>query len=161
MCDRQTQSRVALQRSFIDAIALPLFSSATRLMPNLAPVLRQLKENRRALDQLTDTELLAKVSPLPCYSPGSPMSAQAFVTEKTSTCGRERKFIFNQLRERASCASFPLVTVAALVSLWQVESIKALRADRAAAAAAATSPAGNSETETATAADGPSAPLDR
>ena len=159
MCDRRTQSRVALQRSFIDAIALPLFSSATRLMPNLAPVLRQLKENRLALDNLTDAELLAKVSL--CYSPRLPMSAQAFVTEKTSTCGRERKFIFNQLRERASRAAFPLVTVAALVSLWQVESIKALRADRAAAAAAATSPAGNSETETATAADGPSAPLDR
>ena len=65
MCDRQTQSRVALQRSFIDAVALPLFTAAARLMPSLSSLLLQLEENRRALDHLTDTELLAKVRPGP------------------------------------------------------------------------------------------------
>ena len=61
MCDRAAQSRVALQRGFVDAVAAPLFCAAARLLPGLAPAVRQMEENRRAMEGLTDADLLAQV----------------------------------------------------------------------------------------------------
>jgi hypothetical protein len=63
MCDRTTQSRVGLQRGFIDVVAAPLFRVAARLLPGTAPLLQQLEDNRRALDRFTDADMLAQVPP--------------------------------------------------------------------------------------------------
>jgi hypothetical protein len=63
MCDRGRQSRVALQRGFVDAVAAPLFRAAARLLPGLAPAVRQLEENRRAMDALDDAALLRQAQP--------------------------------------------------------------------------------------------------
>ena len=65
MCDRASQSRVALQRGFVDAVAGPLFRAAARLLPGLAPAVRQLEENRAAMAALTDAELLEEVRTIP------------------------------------------------------------------------------------------------
>jgi hypothetical protein len=68
MCDRTTQSRVGLQRGFVDVIAAPLFRVAAQLLPGMAPLLQQLEDNRRALDRFTDANMLAQVPP-PVSSP--------------------------------------------------------------------------------------------
>jgi hypothetical protein len=73
MCDRHRQSRVALQRGFVDAVAAPLFRAAARLLPGLAPAVRQIEENRRAMEGLDDAALLAQVCtpPRPCALPAA------------------------------------------------------------------------------------------
>ena len=70
MCDRASQSRVALQRGFVDAVAGPFFRAAARLLPGLAPAVRQLEENRAAMEALSDARLLSEV----CF--GAPARAE-------------------------------------------------------------------------------------
>jgi hypothetical protein len=57
-CDRHTQSRVALQRGFIDFVCLKLFAPLARAFPAAgAPLLAQLHANRAAWACCTDAEL--------------------------------------------------------------------------------------------------------
>ena len=61
MCDRGAQSRVALQRGFIDGVVAPLLRGMAQLHPGLRPQLEQLEANRRRWDDYTDEALLAEV----------------------------------------------------------------------------------------------------
>jgi len=82
MCDRTAQSRVRLQRGFVDSVAAPLFRVAARLLPGMAPLLQQLEDNRRALDRLTDADMLAQVPP---YCAGPVSSRNDYLVVQTST----------------------------------------------------------------------------
>jgi hypothetical protein len=64
MCDRGAQSRVALQRGFIDGVVAPLLRGMAELRPGLRPQLEQLEANRRRWDDYTDEALLAEVEDL-------------------------------------------------------------------------------------------------
>ena len=61
MCDRLTQSRVALQRGFIDNVVAPMMVIMAELHPGLQPQLEQLRANRRQWDEYTDETLVAEV----------------------------------------------------------------------------------------------------
>ena len=61
MCDRTTQSRVGLQKGFIDFVAGPFHRAVAQQLPGLAPLVRQMEENRRAWDEVTDESLVEEV----------------------------------------------------------------------------------------------------
>ena len=61
MCDRTTQSRVGLQKGFIDFVAGPFHRAVAQQLPGLAPLVLQMEENRLAWDNLTDEKLLFEV----------------------------------------------------------------------------------------------------
>jgi hypothetical protein len=61
MCDRTTQSRVGLQKGFIDSVAGPFHRAVAQQLPGLAPLVRQMEENRRAWDEVTDGSLVEEV----------------------------------------------------------------------------------------------------
>ena len=61
MCDRSTQSRVGLQKGFIDFVAGPFHRAVAQQLPGLAPLVRQMEENRRAWDEVTDESLVEEV----------------------------------------------------------------------------------------------------
>ena len=62
MCDRRAQSRVALQRGFVDGVVAPFLRGMAELHPGLRPHLAQLEENRRRWDGYTDEALVREVA---------------------------------------------------------------------------------------------------
>jgi hypothetical protein len=79
MCDRSAQSRVALQRGFIDGVVAPLLRGMTELHPGLRPQLEQLEANRRRWDDYTDEALLAEVEDSELQRPHIALSAASAV----------------------------------------------------------------------------------
>lgn len=58
MCDRNTQGRVASQKGFVDFVIGPFYGQVAQLLPELEPVLSQIKINRAAWDAYDDKMLM-------------------------------------------------------------------------------------------------------
>lgn len=61
MCDRSTQSRVAVQKGIIEYIVAPFCALLAQALPQLAEPFSQLEVNRRLWDACDDTQLLREV----------------------------------------------------------------------------------------------------
>ena len=74
ICDRAAQTRVGIQRGFIDGVAGPLFRAAARLLPGLAPLPAQIARPAPP----------APNPPSPPYPPARPPELLPLVTEPLS-----------------------------------------------------------------------------
>jgi len=68
MCDRETQSRVGMQKGFIDFVIGPFFAKLETAYPGLAPCVDNMRSNRVEWDSYTDERLLAEVDDQARYS---------------------------------------------------------------------------------------------
>eukprot|EP00286_Rhodomonas_abbreviata_P026452 CAMPEP_0181306350 /NCGR_PEP_ID=MMETSP1101-20121128/10249_1 /TAXON_ID=46948 /ORGANISM="Rhodomonas abbreviata, Strain Caron Lab Isolate" /LENGTH=945 /DNA_ID=CAMNT_0023412393 /DNA_START=482 /DNA_END=3319 /DNA_ORIENTATION=+ len=61
MCDRDTQSRVALQKGFIDFVIGPFYKAVGTVFPAMAHVFGQIQVNRSAWDDYDDSKLVGEL----------------------------------------------------------------------------------------------------
>ena len=59
-CNRETQSRVELQKGFIDFVCEPFFTELASVHPLCAPLLAQMHANREAWETYSDDRLLSE-----------------------------------------------------------------------------------------------------
>mmetsp|Transcript_19184 Transcript_19184/g.45686 ORF Transcript_19184/g.45686 Transcript_19184/m.45686 type:complete len:171 (+) Transcript_19184:1-513(+) len=86
MCDRDSQSRVGMQKGFIDFVIGPFFCKMEAVYPGLAPCVEHMRVNRATWDRYTDEMLLAEVDDKARYSflPSPPVSQSTFLTQAAS-----------------------------------------------------------------------------
>jgi hypothetical protein len=101
-CDRRTQSRVALQRGFIDFVCLKLFAPLARAFPAAgAPLLAQLHANRAAWARCTDAELALARDWRDPAAPDQPAAGGGGGDGARSPAERSLGGLFTLVRERS------------------------------------------------------------